>query len=83
MTKGCRRAVFGRLGDEVAAAHLAERDLAVLSRRRRCREGEIDLVARDGDGRMDVAAVRVDRRARATRLTLHADAVSGAWAGRG
>jgi putative endonuclease len=40
---------LGRLGEELAARHLTDAGLQVLARNWRCREGEIDLVARDGD----------------------------------
>jgi putative endonuclease len=39
----------GRYGEDVAARHLTEAGLVVLERNWRCREGEIDIVARDGD----------------------------------
>jgi putative endonuclease len=39
---------LGRLGEEIAAAHLERRGYAVLARNARTRHGEIDLVARDG-----------------------------------
>jgi putative endonuclease len=37
------------VGEEVAAAHLRELGFAVLARNARTRQGEIDLVACDGD----------------------------------
>ena len=39
----------GRYGEDVAVRHLTEAGLVVLERNWRCREGEIDIVARDGD----------------------------------
>lgn len=39
---------LGRLGEEIAAAHLERRGYAVLARNARTRHGEIDLVARHG-----------------------------------
>lgn len=39
---------LGRAGEELAARHLEERGLVVLSRNWRCREGELDIVATDG-----------------------------------
>lgn len=39
----------GRYGEDVAARHLSEAGLAVLERNWRCRFGEIDIVAREGD----------------------------------
>jgi len=38
----------GRFGEQVAAAHLEAAGLVVLDRNWRCREGELDIVARDG-----------------------------------
>ena len=39
----------GRYGEDVAAAHLAAAGLVVVERNWRCPDGEIDVVARDGD----------------------------------
>jgi putative endonuclease len=39
----------GRYGEDVAARHLTDAGLVVLERNWRCREGEIDIVAREGD----------------------------------
>lgn len=44
-----RNAALGRFGEDVAARYLTERGLVVLERNWRCLEGEIDIVARDGD----------------------------------
>ena len=41
--------VRGRLGEELAAAHLIGQGLIVLDRNWRCDVGELDIVARDGD----------------------------------
>jgi putative endonuclease len=43
------RTTLGRRGEDVAAAHLAAHGLVVLERNWRCREGELDVVAADGD----------------------------------
>ncbi|MCA0146562.1 YraN family protein [Blastococcus sp. LR1] len=40
---------LGARGEQIAVAHLTDAGLRVLDRNWRCREGEIDLVARDGD----------------------------------
>lgn len=40
---------LGRLGEDLAAAHLARLGLTVLERNYRSRQGEIDIVARDGN----------------------------------
>jgi putative endonuclease len=38
----------GRFGEQVAAEHLQAAGLEILDRNWRCRNGELDLVARDG-----------------------------------
>jgi putative endonuclease len=38
----------GRYGEELAASHLETAGLVILARNWRCREGELDIVARDG-----------------------------------
>jgi putative endonuclease len=43
------RAALGRFGEGVAADHLVASGLTVLARNWRCREGEVDIVALDGD----------------------------------
>ena len=40
---------LGRRGEDLAASHLRARGYLILDRNWRCREGEIDIVARDGD----------------------------------
>jgi len=39
----------GRFGEQVAAEHLERAGLTILDRNWRCPEGEIDIVAADGD----------------------------------
>ncbi len=39
----------GRYGEQVAAEHLEKAGLELLTRNWRCAEGELDIVARDGD----------------------------------
>jgi putative endonuclease len=39
---------LGRRGEQVAAQYLADHGLVVVERNWRCREGEIDIVAREG-----------------------------------
>ena len=43
------RVVLGRYGENLAARHLTAAGLSVLARNWRCREGEVDIVAREGD----------------------------------
>ena len=38
----------GRFGEQVAADHLAAAGLTILARNWRCRDGELDIIARDG-----------------------------------
>jgi putative endonuclease len=40
---------LGRLGEELAARHLIAAGHVVLERNWRCRDGELDIVTRDGD----------------------------------
>ncbi|GAA1515668.1 YraN family protein [Agromyces terreus] len=42
-------AELGRRGEQLAVEHLEARGLRVIERNWRCRLGEIDIVARDGD----------------------------------
>ncbi|MGW2993823.1 YraN family protein, partial [Streptomyces sp. NPDC001193] len=46
---GVARQALGRYGEELAARRLAEAGMTVIARNWRCRSGEIDIVARDGD----------------------------------
>lgn len=39
----------GRYGEDVAARHLRDQGMVILDRNWRCRAGEIDIVAKDGD----------------------------------
>jgi putative endonuclease len=43
------RGGLGRYGENVAAAHLRAAGLTILARNWRCPEGEVDIVAMDGD----------------------------------
>ncbi len=43
------RGGLGRYGEELAARRLTEAGMTVLARNWRCRDGEIDIVAADGD----------------------------------
>ena len=44
-----RTQALGRYGEDAAARHLAAAGLTVLDRNWRCRSGELDIVALDGD----------------------------------
>ncbi|MGH3887099.1 MAG: YraN family protein [Pseudonocardiaceae bacterium] len=46
---GRRSELLGKRGEDLAADYLAGAGLVVLSRNWRCREGELDLVATDGE----------------------------------
>ena len=52
------RAVLGRLGEDLAAAHLVGRGYQVLERNWRCARGELDLIARDADGTLVFCEVK-------------------------
>jgi len=41
--------VLGRRGEEIAARYLVAAGMTVVDRNWRCPQGEIDLIARDGD----------------------------------
>lgn len=43
------RRALGRWGEELAGRYLAERGMRVVDRNWRCRQGEIDIVAMDGE----------------------------------
>ena len=54
---------FGRLGEDLAVAHLMALGWTVLDRNWRCRIGEIDLVARDPGPPMRLVVVEVKTKA--------------------
>lgn len=68
----------GRFGEQVAAQHLEAAGLTVLDRNWRCRQGELDLVLRDG---ADLVFVEVKTRSSVT-FGLPAQAVDRAKAAR-
>ncbi|MDD7941136.1 YraN family protein [Actinomycetospora lutea] len=72
------RRALGRRGEDVAAEHLAARGLTVIERNWRCREGELDLVAAEGD-RLVVAEVKTRS---GTGFGLPAEAVTRGKAAR-
>ncbi|MEU6311661.1 YraN family protein [Streptomyces sp. NPDC047014] len=47
--KGVARQALGRYGEDLAARRLTEAGMTVIARNWRCRGGEIDIVAREGD----------------------------------
>lgn len=47
-TRGDRQLALGRTGEDLAVARLEAEGMVVLGRNVRCREGEIDIIARDG-----------------------------------
>lgn len=57
---------LGRRGEWIAERALVQRGYRILDRNWRCREGEIDIVARDGD-----AVVVVEVKTRTTTLFGH------------
>ncbi len=62
----------GRYGEDVAAAHVRQRGWEVLDRNWRTRDGEIDLVALDGD---ELVVIEVKTR-RSTAYGHPAEAVT-------
>ena len=48
-TRGCSGNALGRRGEDVAVEYLTGNGVVVLSRNWRCREGDVDLVATDGE----------------------------------
>ena len=69
---------LGRFGEEVAARHLADDGAVILDRNWRCRDGELDIVAREGD-----VLVFCEVKTRSgTRFGSGAEAVAGRKAAR-
>jgi len=48
-TTHAQRKALGDFGERLAARHLTDAGMVLLDRNWRCNEGEIDIVARDGD----------------------------------
>lgn len=69
---------LGRYGEDLAAAHLAEAGLRLLARNWRCPQGELDLVAADGD---TLVFCEVKTRT-STRYGLPAEAITAVKAAR-
>ena len=55
---------LGQDGEELAAQHLCAAGMQLLARNWRCREGELDLVARDADGTLVFCEVKTRSSAR-------------------
>ena len=72
------RQAVGAYGERIAEQHLVANGLVVLARNWRCREGEVDLILRDGE---DVVFCEVKTR-RGTLYGTPAEAVVGAKARR-
>ena len=49
MTTAAGRQALGAYGETVALRHLVNQGMVLLDRNWRCRDGELDLVMRDGD----------------------------------
>lgn len=49
---------LGRWGEQLAADYLAKQGLAILARNWRCSEGELDIVATDGDDTVVICEVK-------------------------
>ncbi|MET8753486.1 YraN family protein [Streptomyces sp. NPDC004667] len=47
--KGVARQALGRYGEDLAVRRLTESGMTVIARNWRCRAGEVDIIARDGD----------------------------------
>lgn len=71
LAEGDRRRALGRLGEQLAAAHLHRLGFCVLARNLRILRGEIDLIA--FDGRTLVFAEVKARRVRARQPSIRAD----------
>jgi putative endonuclease len=68
----------GRFGEQVAADHLESAGLRVIARNWRCRDGELDIIARDGS---ELVFVEVKTRS-SLRFGTPAEAVDWAKAAR-
>lgn len=55
------RRELGRQGEDLAVQFLTDRGLVVLHRNWRCREGELDIIATDGLGRVFFCEVKTRR----------------------
>lgn len=60
MTQDRSRVALGAYGERAAVRHLQQQGMTILDRNWRCRDGEIDIVARDG-GCLVVCEVKTRR----------------------
>lgn len=58
---GAAKDALGRYGEDLAAQHLQAAGMTLLARNWRCRDGELDLVARDVDGTVVFCEVKTRR----------------------
>lgn len=68
-----RRKQAGREAEEAAAAYLADQGFVILERNWRCRTGEIDLIAKDGER---LVFVEVRSRRESSRFGTAVEAVN-------
>ncbi|TFE25027.1 YraN family protein [Cohnella luojiensis] len=68
-----RRVATGRAGEDAAAEHLLQLGYIVVERNWRCRSGEIDLVAQDGE---TLVIVEVRSRTNPTRFGSAVEAIT-------
>ncbi|MDK8434974.1 MULTISPECIES: YraN family protein [unclassified Brevibacterium] len=47
--RGMRKQALGRIGEDLAADYLERAGMVVVTRNFRCPQGEIDIIARDGE----------------------------------
>jgi putative endonuclease len=60
---GAAKDALGRYGEDLAAQHVGAAGWEVLARNWRCREGELDIVAREPDGTVVFLEVKTRRTA--------------------
>lgn len=73
-TRGLRQRALGQTGEDLAADFLQQQGMVIVERNFRCQQGEIDIIARDGDA---IVFVEVKTR-RNSALGSPLEAVTGA-----